>query len=200
MLKTVIKDVELTFETADELFSPRGIDRGTLALLSVIEFGERDMVCDLGCGYGVIGILVAKIIGSANVLMVDNDALAIEISKRNATLNDVPQVEIVRSDGFSNVYQHGFSKIISNPPYHVDFSVPKLFIEKGFNRLQIEGILYLVTKRRTWYEKKLKSIFGNVVVLELDGYYIFKAIKKHQHYANKIKKEKIKTPSKKKHK
>jgi len=197
VFKTTIKDFELTFETADELFSPNAVDRGTLALLSVIEFDEEDQICDLGCGYGVVGILAAKAVGPENVLMIDNDKMAVEMAKKNARLNGVPDVKIMVSDGFTTVEEHGFSKIISNPPYHVDFSVPKAFIEKGFNRLRLEGALYLVTKRKTWYEKKLRSIFGNVAISEIDGYYIFKAIKKSPHYASKAKKEKIKTPPKK---
>lgn len=196
MVKTVIKDIELIFETAAGLFSPKEVDRGTLALLSVINFDETDKVCDLGCGYGVVGIVAAKAVGSENVLMIDHDELAVALARKNVVLNAVDQVEVVLSDGFSSVYETGFSKIISHPPYHADFSVPKHFIEKGFNRLKIEGALYMVTKRRTWYENKLKAIFGKVAVFEIDGYYVFKAVKTNVHYANAVKKEKIKTPPK----
>jgi len=195
MFTTKIKNIELTFETANELFSPRVVDPGTLALLSVIEFEKNDKICDLGCGYGVIGILAAKLT-SENVVMIDNDELAIKIAKKNAQRNGVDAIKIILSDGFTTVHERGFTKIITNPPYHVDFLVPKAFIEKGFNRLQLNGEMYMVTKRRTWYEKKLQSIFGNVVVFERDGYYVFKATKRQLQYANKTK-EKHKTPPKK---
>jgi len=51
--------------------------------------------------------------------MVDNDETAVEVAKYNARLNGVQNIEIIQSDGFSNVKQNNFTKIISHPPYHV---------------------------------------------------------------------------------
>ena len=62
--------------------------------------------------------------------------------------------------------------------------MPKHFIEKGFNRLVLDGTMYIVTKRKPWYENKLRSIFGGVRVRELDSYFIFEAAKKSFTYAN----------------
>ena len=197
MLNTTIKNVALVFETANGLFSPKNIDLGTLAMLSVIEFDENDKVCDLGCGYGVVGILAAKLIGSEKVTLIDNDEQAIKATAKNVSLNQLPEMNVVLSDGFSNVQETNFTKIISHPPYHVDFSVPKNFIEKGFNRLEINGALYMVTKRKEWYMNKLTAIFGGVKVWEIDGYYVFMATKKSENYA-KMKKKKTKTPPKEK--
>ena len=195
MIETVIKGVYLKFETLNDLFSPRDIDRGTLAMLSVIEFEADDKVCDLGCAYGTVGILAAKIIGSENVIMIDNNEKAIEITKKNIILNDLSDISVLLSDGFSNIQESSFTKIICHPPYHVDFSVPKSFIEKGFNRLEKSGALYMVTKRKDWYKNKLTSIFGGVEIWEIDDYYVFKAVKRIDSYANiKKKKNKVKTP------
>ena len=63
MIKTNIKGIDLVFETSKSLFSPRAVDLGTLSMLSLVEFGENEKVLDLGCGYGVVGILAAKIVG-----------------------------------------------------------------------------------------------------------------------------------------
>ncbi len=184
MITANIKGVDLRFETAPGLFSPRDIDRGTLAMLSVIEFADDDHILDLGCGYGAVGILASKLAGSANVVMADNDPAAVETSKANAALNGVEGVEIVQSDGYANVRQHHFTKIISHPPYHVDFSVPKMFIEKGFNRLALHGRMYMVTKRKDWYKNKLIAVFGGARIWEIDGYYVFMAEKKSGSYSN----------------
>jgi len=197
MLKATIKNIELEFETTNDLFSPRSVDLGTLAMLSVIDFGENDKVCDLGCGYGVVGILAAKIIGSERVTLIDNDELAIRAARGNVSLNQLPDMNVILSDGFSNVKETNFTKIICHPPYHADFSVPKAFIEKGFNRLEKNGALYMVTKRKEWYMNKLTAIFGGVKVWEIDGYYVFMAIKKRDNYA-KVKKKAAKTPPKEK--
>lgn len=183
MITATIKDLELQFLTEGGLFSPRRIDKGTLALLSTIEFDPEDRVCDLGCGYGVVGITAAKLIGPDRVLMIDNDPEAVACARANARLNGVPEAAIIESDGFNATRATHFTKIISHPPYHADFSVPKRFIEKGFNRLALEGRFYMVTKRKEWYKQKLISIFGGVSIREVEGYYVFMAVKKSGTYA-----------------
>ena len=189
MIKTNIKGVDLVFETSKSLFSPRAIDLGTLSMLSVVEFGENEKVLDLGCGYGVVGILAAKIVGEENVVMLDIDEEAVKLAQKNALLNGVPGVKTIQSDGFTNLDEKDFTLILCNPPYHTDFSVAKVFIEKGFNRLCIGGRMYMVTKRKKWYKNKLNAIFGGVQILEINGYYVFMAIKKSSTYA-KVSKEK----------
>jgi len=189
MISAEIKGCNLVFNTSEKLFSPSGIDRGTLAMLSVAEFREGDRVLDLGCGYGVVGILAAKLVGPQNVVMTDVDEEAVRLSCENAALNHVEGVRVYRSDGFGDMTESGFSLILSNPPYHTDFSVPREFVEKGFNRLVIGGRMFMVTKRKEWYRNKLASIFGGVRLWETDGYYVFMAEKRSSSYA-KTEKEK----------
>ena len=185
MIHAIVAGLELNFETAPRLFSPTRADRGSLAMLSCISFEPNDKVLDLGCGYGLIGIYAAKVIGAGRVWMADNDQTAIECAARNLALNGVQDVTVVMSDGFRNIREANFTKIVCNPPYHVDFSVPKHFIEKGFNRLVLGGIMYIVTMRKTWYLNKLRSVFGGARVREIDSYQIFEAVKKSFNYAYK---------------
>ena len=179
----ILSGIELRFENASGLFSSEKLDRGSLAMLSCINFETSDKVLDLGCGYGFVGIYAAKLIGADRVWMLDNDPNACECARRNLALNDVGGANVVLSDGFEELQETGFTKIVCNPPYHVDFSVPKHFIEKGFNRLAIAGAMYLVTRRRPWYENKLRSIFGGCRVSEVDSYFVFEAVKKSATYA-----------------
>jgi 16S rRNA (guanine1207-N2)-methyltransferase len=185
MIHADVGSVELRFETEPSLFSPTKVDRGSLAMLSCFNFEPDDKVLDLGCGYGLIGIYAAKVVGGERVWMVDNDQTAIDYAARNLAVNGVEGVKIILSDGFRELAEAGFTKIVCNPPFHVDFSVPKHFIEKGFNRLVVGGAMYLVTKRRIWYENKLRSVFGGVRVRELDSYFVFEAIKKSFTYASR---------------
>ena len=178
-----IKGIDLTLTTDPGLFSPRQVDAGTLAMLSAVEFLPDDKVLDLGCGYGVVGIVAARLIGAERVFMIDNDPAAVACARANAKLNHVPDVSISVSDGFDEFGETGFTKILCNPPYHEDFSVPKRFVHKGFNRLALGGQMVMVTKRRKWYEKKLAGIFGGVTVREIDGYHIFTATKKSSTWA-----------------
>jgi len=173
MIEVNIKSTELKFHTEASLFSPKSIDKGTLAMLSVVEFQPEDKVLDLGCGYGVVGILAAKIVGEENVIMCDISPRAVQCAKENARLNGVPDINIVESNGFAQILDRDFTFILSNPPYHADFSVPKHFIEEGYKRLKVGGRLVMVTKRLGWYKRKFISVFGGVQIARVDGYYVF---------------------------
>lgn len=185
IIKTSIKGIEIQLKTMERLFSPKSIDRGTLAMLSVLNLKDDDKVLDLGCGYGIVGIYVAKVIGAKNVVMADIDGIAVEMAKENAELNGVSQIKVVQGDAFESIEDSDFTVILSNSPYHTDFSVPKKFIEKGFNRLRIGGKMYMVTKRKEWYKNKLISIFGGVKIYFIDSYYVFEAEKRQSSYSKK---------------
>ena len=188
MISARVRDVDMVFETVRSVFSPHSLDTGRLAMLSVVDFLPHDKVLDLGCGYGVVGILAGKLIGEENVIMCDVSEQAIECTNKNLNLNNVPNIRIRLSDGYKDIEETNFTLILSNPPYHADFSVPKHFIEVGFKKLILGGKLVMVTKRLDWYKNKLTSVFGGVKIYEINGYYVFVAEKR-----KKTMKEKEKT-------
>ena len=185
MIEVNLNGITMIFKTSPTLFSPRCLDAGTNAMLSCVAFSQNDKVLDLGCGYGIIGIYAALLIGEQRVTMADVDETAVAAAKENACLNGVPDVHIFQSDGLRSIDDAGYTIILSNPPYHADFSVAKHFIEKGFNRLVIGGKMVMVTKRKEWYKNKFIAVFGGVSVREIDGYYVFIAEKRSPSYATK---------------
>ncbi len=185
-IRETLRGVELVFRTSPDVFSPRAVDAGTRAMLSVVEFRPGDRVLDLGCGYGPVGILAARLLGPERVVMLDSAAEAVSLAAENAERNGVAGVCTLCSDGFRGLDQAGFSLILCNPPYHVDFSVPKHFIEKGFNRLAPGGRFYLVTQREGWYRRKLTDIFGGVRTWRVGPYSVFQSDKRRADYANAI--------------
>jgi len=182
MISASIKGFDLIFETHESCFSPRHIDSGTLAMLSAVEFREGDKILDLGCGYGVVGVVAARFTAPENIYMLDIDKTALEYAGRNIIHNNAGPVNILLSDAYDGLQETGFDYILSNPPYQSDFSTPKKFIEKGFNRLKIGGRFYMVTKRKLWYRNKFLSIFGGVKIHEINGYLVFEAEKRRMHY------------------
>ncbi len=168
---------ELAFKTSEKLFSYRSADKGTLFMLDKCDIGKDDIVLDLGCGYGLVGIACAKIAEEENIIMCDVDPVAVEYAKQNAILNNVEKVTVVQSNAYENIEKSNFTLILSNPPYHADFSVPKRFIEEGYGKLASNGRLLMVTKRLEWYKKKFISVFGGVRIFRCEDYYVFMGIK-----------------------
>lgn len=185
MIEVMVKDVKLYLNTDPDLFSPKAADQGTMLMLSHVDFQKEDRVLDLGCGYGLVGIYAASILPGDQVYMTDNDPVAVGMTMENLTVNGISGVTVVQGNAYDAVDKADFTLILSNPPYHADFSVAKAFIEKGFNRLSVGGRIYMVTKRKDWYKNKLISVFGGVHIWEENGYFIFMAQKKNTSYANK---------------
>ncbi len=76
-------------------------------------------VADIGCGSGAAGILVAKRVPQAEVVLVDINPAALRTAGINARLAGVENVHPVRSDMLSSV-EGAFDLIVSNPPFMVD--------------------------------------------------------------------------------
>ena len=183
MYQALLWNQPLEIETTEGLFSPRGADAGTLSMVSAVELESGQKLLDLGCGAGLVGIAAAKVLGEENVWMTDVDPAAVRCAAENAKRNGVENVHLCCGDALDAVDASGFDWILSNPPYHADFSVAKKFIEKGFNRLKLGGKLVLVVKRELWYRNKLTAIFGGVRMQEIGGYFVFTAEKRSERYA-----------------
>ncbi len=189
LITETINGIEITCDTGNYYFSPKSLDAGTLRMLNAIQIAETDKVLDLGCGYGVVGIYAAKQIGGERVVMSDVLPEAVELSKHNLELNGISGAAVLRSDGLKSVPDSDFTLILSNPPYHTDFSVAKHFIEDGFKKLVLGGRMVLVTKRLDWYKNKIESVFGGVKVIQADDYFVFIG-EKRKKYVEKPQKNK----------
>ena len=183
MYQALLWNQPLEIETTEGFFSPRGADAGTLSMVSAVELESGQKLLDLGCGAGLVGIAAAKVLGEENVWMTDVDPAAVRCAAENAKRNGVENVHLCCGDALDAVDASGFDWILSNPPYHADFSVAKKFIEKGFNRLKLGGKLVMVVKRELWYRNKLTAIFGGVRMQEIGGYFVFTAEKRSERYA-----------------
>lgn len=183
MYQALLWNQPLEIEVTEGLFSPRGADAGTLSMVSAVELESGQKLLDLGCGAGLVGIAAAKVLGEENVWMTDVDPAAVRCAAENAKRNGVENVHLCCGDALDAVDASGFDWILSNPPYHADFSVAKKFIEKGFNRLKLGGKLVMVVKRELWYRNKLTAIFGGVRMQEIGGYFVFTAEKRSERYA-----------------
>lgn len=154
----------LNYHTTWGIFSPREIDEGTRLFLKHLDVKPTDDCFDLGCGYGPIGLTLAKLAPQGKTIMVDKDFMAVEYSNKNAQINGIKNAEAMLSNGFAHVDPSiQFDLITSNVPAKVGKEMMALMLNDARNRLKPEGRIYLVTINglRQYMKRNLNEIFGN---------------------------------------
>ncbi|SFE41730.1 16S rRNA (guanine1207-N2)-methyltransferase [Lentibacillus persicus] len=177
-----LRGKNLTFESDDGVFSKNEVDYGTRFL---IEHFEEPSISgpflDFGCGYGPIGIAVAKSFQQRNVVMTDINERAVELARKNAQHNKVENVEFAVSDRLDNVNGHSFAAIMTNPPIRAGKQTVHRMFEESYEVLQEKGLLWVVIQKKQGAPsamKKLNELFGNVKVVDRSkGYYLLKMMK-----------------------
>ncbi|MDC0430798.1 methyltransferase [Candidatus Thioglobus sp.] len=172
---------KLNLKTRWGVFSPRAIDDGTVMFMKYLDIAEDDKCLDLGCGYGPIGLSVAKSCPQGEVHMVDKDFVAVELSNINAQLNHVSNAQAYLSDAFSAVgKQNYFDQVISNVPAKVGREQLSIILYDAYDALKPGGKITFVTINglRHFIKDNFKSVFGNYKKLKQgQKYTIAQAIK-----------------------
>lgn len=153
----------LTFHSTWGLFSPREVDEGSKLLLKYIEVNEQDNCLDLGCGYGVLGLTLAKLARQGETTLVDKDFVAVDYCKRNAELNGIKNVDIRLSNGLEQIRDKRFDVVVSNIPAKVGNELMTIFFNDVYNQLNRNGRIYVVTINglRDYIKRTFKDVFGN---------------------------------------
>ena len=153
----------MTFDTTWGIFSPRAIDDGSIMLLKYLDVGPNDNCLDLGCGYGVLGLTMAKMAPQGTTLMVDKDYVAVDYANKNAKKNNITNASARLSNGFSEVVEKDFNVIVSNIPAKVGNELLYIFLNDAYDRLAPGGRFYVVTITglRDFMKRAFKEVFGN---------------------------------------
>lgn len=165
------------FSTDNGVFSKGHVDHLTKQFLSVIiDEINAESVLDFGCGYGVVGIVVAKY-HNCIVDMLDINKRAVELSLLNAEQNGV-NVNVFESDMFQDV-KNKYSSILLNPPIRAGKKVCYNIYSESKHFLQEDGSLYIVISKKHGAKSTidfLKTIYTQVEILySKKGVYIIKS-------------------------
>ncbi len=161
--RTELRGASIAFSTTWGLFSPKAIDAGTDLLIEHLNIQEGDICLDLGCGYGAIGITLAKCTQTATVYMVDKDFVAVDYACKNVKQNQLQNCHVLLSNGFSHLPDIQFDLIASNLPANVGKELLQIFLADAKQYLKPNGRLYVVTISglRAFIKRNFLNIFGN---------------------------------------
>ncbi|MES9930341.1 MAG: methyltransferase [Candidatus Thiodiazotropha sp. 6PDIVS] len=146
------------------IFSPKEIDEGTQLLINNLHIEPEFDCLDLGCGYGPIGLYMARRASQGRTLLVDKDFMAIEYSNANASRNQITNAKAMLSNAFDHIDSSlRFDVIASNIPAKVGKEMLSLILHDAKQSLKPQGKLYVVTINglRQYMKRNLNEIFGN---------------------------------------
>ncbi|MBI5621062.1 class I SAM-dependent methyltransferase [Candidatus Gottesmanbacteria bacterium] len=172
-IDATLRNFPMTFYSTWGLFSPKSIDEGTTLLINSVDVRASDTILDIGCGYGSIGLSLAKLAPQGNVHLIDKDYVAVEYTKKNAHINHINNVEAYLSNGFSAVPNVQFDCIVSNLPAKVGKELMQILIYEAREHLKPNGKLYVVTISglREFIKRTFKECFGNYEKSAQNGTY-----------------------------
>lgn len=180
-LNFTLRNHKMKFKTDNGVFSKGEVDFGSRLLIETFQFPETEGdILDVGCGYGPIGLSLAKETNQT-VHMIDVNMRALSLAKENAEINNITNVKIYESNLFTQVAGKQFAAIVTNPPIRAGKAIVHAIFEQSFAHLLDGGELWVVIQKKQGApsaEKKIIEVFGNAqIVAKKKGYFIIKAKK-----------------------
>lgn len=176
------KEHKFLFTSDSGVFSKKYIDFGSYTLInSFTSSKECATMLDVGCGYGPIGVTLGTLYPKFNVTMVDINERAISLAEKNILQNKAQNVEVFKSDIYSNIpSEKKYDYILTNPPIRAGKKVIYEIYDGAINHLSTNGELWVVIQKKQGAPstiKHLESIFGNCTVISKEkGYFILKSV------------------------
>jgi 16S rRNA (guanine1207-N2)-methyltransferase len=177
-----LKGYNFRFKTDNGVFSKKEVDFGSRLLIDAFTpTSEQGEILDVGCGYGPMGLSIAKSFPNTTVHMVDVNERALALAEENAKLNQITNVQIYQSDRLTAVKEIAFTDILTNPPIRAGKNVVHDIFEQSFAHLAKGGSLWVVIQKKQGApsaKEKLEQFFSKVEIVEKNkGYFIIQAKK-----------------------
>ena len=178
VIADVLRGVSVEFRVSGDVFSAEEVDEGTRLLVEAAIVPEEGVVLDMGCGYGAIGVTLAKAYPRLRVYMVDVNPRAVELARLNAKLNGVAdRVVVLHGDLYEPVKGMAFDAILSNPPLAAGMRVVERIVREAPSHLKPGGTLQMVLRKGVERIARLMDeVFGgHEVLVRKKGYTVLMA-------------------------
>lgn len=172
------EDQQFSFKSDNGVFSKDKIDYGSSFLIDTFIKQKEPNIhegLDVGCGYGLIGITLSKLL-NIPFDMIDINKRAIHLCEKNIKENKV-NCRVFESNSYENI-QKKYDLIITNPPIRAGKKVLEDILINAKNYLNFDGLLYFVMRRDHGVksmQKTLEDYYKTEIIAKSKGFYVVKA-------------------------
>ncbi len=157
------------FLTASSVFSIKKVDLGTRLLIESMILPQKGCILDVGCGYGPVGIVAAKLNPNLHVILTDINLRAVRLAQENLERNRILNAEVRRGHLYEPVKNELFNCILSNPPVSAGMETVKAIITQAPAVMTEKANLQMVIRSKIGAKTlpdTFEKTFGNVTILE----------------------------------
>jgi 16S rRNA G1207 methylase RsmC len=168
LIRTSFFGKNFEFITASSVFSKRRIDTGTQLLIESMVLPERGSVLDIGCGYGAVGIVAARVNSKVQVYMTDVNTRAVSLAKKNIEKNRIVNAKAQCGHLYETVKNLKFDCILSNPPVSAGMETVKTIITEAPKNMEKEATFEMVIRSKIGakiFPELFNNTFGNCTVI-----------------------------------
>ena len=157
---------QVSATTANGIFSPSGIDKGTAVLLAQVPEPHGKYMLDIGCGWGPLALSLAMLAPHAEVYGIDVNSRSLSLTEQNARALGLHNISVSTPEKVDPELR--FDTIWSNPPIRVGKETLHDILLTWIPRLAPGGEAYLVVQKnlgsdslQKWLDVQLTERFGS---------------------------------------
>ena len=179
----------LVFTSYPGCFCHRRVDDGGLALAETVcarESGPEGgalKVIDMGCGCGLVGLLVADALRRSgrgcSLTMIDSHSRATEAAAVNAGKFGIDAEIVLSAKGIPRNREHlgRYDVFVGNPPYYSDYRIAEVFLQTAWAALKPGGRCYTVVKTATGLLPLQEKYFRRAEVIPRRNYAVLVSVR-----------------------
>lgn len=175
--ETYFLNTKFVFKSDNGVFSKEKLDFGTRLLLENLPIKEMTGdVLDLGCGYGVVSIILSKFV-NCNFDAVDVNKRALHLANMNMKLNKIDNINFIESNCYDSLDEKKYDYIITNPPIRAGKEIVYKMLREAKDHLKNDGKLYFVMRKDHGAKTAMRDIsdlYNCEIIYKEKGFFVIK--------------------------
>jgi len=183
IIRTISRNRPYEFLTAPGVFSANKVDTGTSVLLKKVSIPEQGKILDLGCGIGVVGIVISNEQHNLKTHFIDINSRATELTLKNIKKYKLRNTSVFTGDYMKVLEENKFlyDAIYFNPPIRLGKKTYLPHIRKAAEFLTTGGVMQIVIKKKLGAESAYNSLYADLdeekytmkILGKNSGYWVF---------------------------